>query len=414
MSNEIDKKIDALVESGKASKYVGEMTLLFNDYQEHIEKEAIEALKSLYLKNIKKTLRSGDNNILRKAIQAIVRIDADKMKFDPDETKFDRALKYIIENVGGKVGDDELNLWNVELLLKNNDIKLLDEKKSMAQELVKALSDNIETPEDKDKLTKVINLFNSPKFQENPVLLEERRKPSKFWKLVDSFLKLFGGPTSTMGVTGVNVNKKIHGFFGKAGVTDKMLEDDREEAEAKAMKEAKKAKAAKKPGLFDKPIVEVPAASIEAFKCPITEGVMAVAMICSDGHSYEKRAIKEQFQNNNFSSPITGKKITKDIIVNRALNSAIEEFNTGGEGEPEAFCCPITYEIMQDPVICSDGNSYERAAITEWFEKNDTSPLTGEKITKNVITNKTLKKAIEEWEKNPGLFQKATKNDLKI
>ena len=36
---------------------------------------------------------------------------------------------------------------------------------------------------------------------------------------------------------------------------------------------------------------------------------------------------------------------------------------------PQAIVCPITKAPMQDPVICLDGHSYERKAITTWFKK---------------------------------------------
>ena len=44
---------------------------------------------------------------------------------------------------------------------------------------------------------------------------------------------------------------------------------------------------------------------------------------------------------------------------------------------PEDYICPITAEIMTDPVSTSDGFTYERAAITEWLRTKDTSPKTG-------------------------------------
>ncbi len=34
---------------------------------------------------------------------------------------------------------------------------------------------------------------------------------------------------------------------------------------------------------------------------------------------------------------------------------------------PDRFLCPITYEVMQDPVKACDGQSYERAAIETWL-----------------------------------------------
>ena len=55
----------------------------------------------------------------------------------------------------------------------------------------------------------------------------------------------------------------------------------------------------------------------------------------------------------------------------------------------------ITQEIMIDPVICTDGNSYERTAIQEWLNINNTSPLTGEILSSiNLIPNHTLRNVI--------------------
>lgn len=42
---------------------------------------------------------------------------------------------------------------------------------------------------------------------------------------------------------------------------------------------------------------------------------------------------------------------------------------------------------MTDPVIADDNHTYERIAITEWLNKNDKSPVTREKISKNLGTN---------------------------
>jgi len=43
---------------------------------------------------------------------------------------------------------------------------------------------------------------------------------------------------------------------------------------------------------------------------------------------------------------------------------------------PHSFYCPITSEVMVDPVICDDGHTYERSAITQWLTNHDTSPIT--------------------------------------
>ena len=52
---------------------------------------------------------------------------------------------------------------------------------------------------------------------------------------------------------------------------------------------------------------------------------------------------------------------------------------------PDDFICPITAEIMTDPVSTSDGFTYERAAITEWLRTKDTSPKTGAKLESKAL-----------------------------
>ena len=62
---------------------------------------------------------------------------------------------------------------------------------------------------------------------------------------------------------------------------------------------------------------------------------------------------------------------------------------------PDDFICPITAEIMTDPVSTSDGFTYERAAITEWLRTKETSPKTGVKLeSKALIPNHSLRSVI--------------------
>lgn len=64
---------------------------------------------------------------------------------------------------------------------------------------------------------------------------------------------------------------------------------------------------------------------------------------------------------------------------------------------PNSLKCPITQELMKDPVMTSDGHTYERAAITQWLENHETSPLTNERLANNeLIPNIPLKNVIHE------------------
>jgi len=61
------------------------------------------------------------------------------------------------------------------------------------------------------------------------------------------------------------------------------------------------------------------------------------------------------------------------------------------------FVCPISHEIMQDPVFTADGQTYERQKIMEWLEHNDTSPLTGRILEhKFVVPNYAMRGMIGE------------------
>ena len=62
---------------------------------------------------------------------------------------------------------------------------------------------------------------------------------------------------------------------------------------------------------------------------------------------------------------------------------------------PHAYLCPITLEIMKDPVIAADGHSYERKAITEWFQKGHRqSPMTGAKLQNGSLRDNYALKSI--------------------
>ena len=67
--------------------------------------------------------------------------------------------------------------------------------------------------------------------------------------------------------------------------------------------------------------------------------------------------------------------------------------------EPSAtFICPITHELMVDPVIDPDGNSYERRAIEDWLRQNGTSPITRAPLAaQDLRPNRALKAAIDEF-----------------
>jgi serine/threonine protein kinase len=70
---------------------------------------------------------------------------------------------------------------------------------------------------------------------------------------------------------------------------------------------------------------------------------------------------------------------------------------------PDGFICPITQDVMRDPVMLMDGHSYERKAIVDWLKRSNRSPLTNEELPRGgrhgeaplMLDNYALKAVIE-------------------
>lgn len=73
---------------------------------------------------------------------------------------------------------------------------------------------------------------------------------------------------------------------------------------------------------------------------------------------------------------------------------------------PNEFYCPITMEMMSDPVVAGDGFSYERDAISSWLRHKQVSPMTNEPLkSKEIVPNKQLKKLIDDCKCKHGIYK---------
>eukprot|EP00434_Breviolum_minutum_P036193 symbB.v1.2.032063.t1/scaffold3669.1/size53179/1 len=64
-----------------------------------------------------------------------------------------------------------------------------------------------------------------------------------------------------------------------------------------------------------------------------------------------------------------------------------------------SFRCPISQEVMREPVVTSDGQTYERQNIQEWFRRGtQTSPLTNLPLdSKEFLPNLALRQAVADF-----------------
>ncbi|CAB1098853.1 unnamed protein product [Ectocarpus sp. CCAP 1310/34] len=73
------------------------------------------------------------------------------------------------------------------------------------------------------------------------------------------------------------------------------------------------------------------------------------------------------------------------------------------EGVPQDFICPLTLEVMIDPVVCEDGHSYERGALEAWLRNHDTSPMSNAHLnSKMAVPNHALRNSIEAFRRERG------------
>jgi ligand-binding SRPBCC domain-containing protein len=83
---------------------------------------------------------------------------------------------------------------------------------------------------------------------------------------------------------------------------------------------------------------------------------------------------------------------------------------------PEDFICPLTLEVMKEPVMTRLGHNFELSALLQWLERHDECPLTRNPLTlKDIIVNRALQERIEFWRKqHNGQEDESTEFDKKL
>ncbi|CAJ2664385.1 unnamed protein product [Trifolium pratense] len=103
--------------------------------------------------------------------------------------------------------------------------------------------------------------------------------------------------------------------------------------------------------------------------------------------SYCRVVIFESLDGNSFDElELEARRSTEIITLTTCLN-------------PEDFRCPISLELMTEPVTVSTGQTYDRASIQKWLKSgNTTCPKTGENLKNTeLVPNTTLKKLIQQF-----------------
>ncbi|KAL9090522.1 MAG: hypothetical protein Q9165_005283 [Trypethelium subeluteriae] len=94
----------------------------------------------------------------------------------------------------------------------------------------------------------------------------------------------------------------------------------------------------------------------------------------------------------------------KNVDELRSTFAVADPQNQPHREVPDYFLDGITFEVMNDPVVTKNGQSYDRTTIIEHLKRSPYDPLTREPLTINDLRpNLALRSAIEEfWKNNVG------------
>jgi len=96
--------------------------------------------------------------------------------------------------------------------------------------------------------------------------------------------------------------------------------------------------------------------------------------------------------------------------LNTNLTKKLQGFQSSvDESNYEDYICPITQDIMKNPILCTlDGRAYEKSAIEVWLKKHRTSPINrkemarGEKVKDVLIKDFNFASVVDKFRReNP-------------
>lgn len=85
------------------------------------------------------------------------------------------------------------------------------------------------------------------------------------------------------------------------------------------------------------------------------------------------------------------------------LDASAEHTSVNSTEPPNYMLCPISSELMDDPVSTLVGNTYDKVHILAWFRTHKTDPLTNATLdSKRLVPNNSLRSQIQEWRETHG------------
>ncbi|CAH1418235.1 unnamed protein product [Lactuca virosa] len=99
------------------------------------------------------------------------------------------------------------------------------------------------------------------------------------------------------------------------------------------------------------------------------------------------------------------KSLSESPLVDISARQGIIETNYDNKATPNEFLCPISLQLMQDPVIIASGQTFDRTSIETWMHAgNEFCPTTKQILTnQTLIPNFALRSLITQWRETNGI-----------
>ncbi|CAB9519140.1 SAM and U-box domain-containing protein 1 [Seminavis robusta] len=116
--------------------------------------------------------------------------------------------------------------------------------------------------------------------------------------------------------------------------------------------------------------------------CPLTMEPLVDPVVSPDGESYEKSVVVCDEEAGLYYPNRALKEYIQAVPTMHSSGSEPPADSTTDDDIPpilsilDLFVCPITEQLLRDPVIDRDGNTFERRALVKWIKEEGTSPIT--------------------------------------
>jgi U-box domain len=116
------------------------------------------------------------------------------------------------------------------------------------------------------------------------------------------------------------------------------------------------------------------------------------------GDEYMMTTMQESSSNNSSQTAVTAASTTSTAAAASADTSG-SDLPSSPPFVPRGFRCPLSLQVMLDPVLDGEGNTYEYSAILDWLKQGHcTSPISHQPLSERMLNpNNSLREAIHEY-----------------